>query len=580
MQYQNDQNHQKPSPILKINLLEAIAAIVVITVFVAGFHAILPFAGYAIYVVIGAALAYVGLLGYHTFQHRQKLAQIDLDRQQALANREHIINAQERAKALSLIEPGPDGNYPVYIAPDGRVVTFQPGNMQQPVPQSIHYAPTYHYDYRLSGAKPDEVPALPEPGRRVVTEVPTFRQLLLSGRIGPHMPTFLIGFDEQGQEVRASAGDIRTFIILGDSNMGKTATGLALIGQYALMGARIVIIDRHKNDPQSLAYQLEPLRACFLLDPAQKDAEIENAVAFAGERLRARLEGREEKAYPVLFLADEMTQMVAQRGRKDAFEELILTLESYAEEGRKVLCYGGGIAHSAKANRSGSEFLQACATYAIHHINQRQAHLALDLVTSDEESPLIDESIRLDPGQVLLKLHGRALLKVRIPYATREDMELIALALREMASQAGGIGFQQRFPDVFQAVSERFPEQLAIPERKAMPTISDMLHTVVEADREGREPPDLDKLLPKLSPDLLELVPRARQLQALGTLNSSDITQRLWNLPAKGGRNWQTYVAKYDQITRYIAMVDAYTSLFFPPDTNEEEAQAGSEAES
>jgi len=84
----------------------------------------------------------------------------------------------------------------------------------------------------------------------------------------------------------------------------------------------------------------------------------------------------------------------------------------------------------------------------------------------------------------------------------------------------------------------------------------------------------------KLSPELLELVPRARQLQALGTLNSSDITQRLWNLPAKGGRNWQTYVAKYDQITRYIAMVDAYMSLFFPPETDEEENQAESEAQS
>src|SRR5258708_15452056 len=104
MENRNDQGSQKP-PILKINLLEAIAAIVITTIFVAGFHAILPFAGIAVYIVIGVALAYAGLLGYHTFQHRRKLAAIDLDRQQALAQRERIFNAQAKAKALSLIQP-------------------------------------------------------------------------------------------------------------------------------------------------------------------------------------------------------------------------------------------------------------------------------------------------------------------------------------------------------------------------------------------------------------------------------------------------------------------------------------------
>lgn len=88
------QRREQTPPILKINLLEAIAAIVIVTIFVVGFHAILPLASYAVYLVIGAALAYAGLLSYHTLRHRQKLAAIELEKQQALAERERIVNEQ------------------------------------------------------------------------------------------------------------------------------------------------------------------------------------------------------------------------------------------------------------------------------------------------------------------------------------------------------------------------------------------------------------------------------------------------------------------------------------------------------
>ncbi|HEU5380766.1 MAG TPA: hypothetical protein VFV38_35530, partial [Ktedonobacteraceae bacterium] len=103
MENQHEQRSRRAStpPLLKINLLEAIAAIVIIAIFVMGFHAILPLAGYAVYLVIGVALAYAGLLGYHTLQYRRQLARIDLERQQALATRESIINQQEQAKALA-----------------------------------------------------------------------------------------------------------------------------------------------------------------------------------------------------------------------------------------------------------------------------------------------------------------------------------------------------------------------------------------------------------------------------------------------------------------------------------------------
>lgn len=152
------QRREQTPPILKINLLEAIAAIVIVTIFVVGFHAILPLASYAVYLVIGAALAYAGLLSYHTLRHRQKLAAIELEKQQALAERERIVNEHEKARALSLIQPDPrTGNYPIWIDRFGQTHVFQPGNLVQPVPQTLHFAP--HADYRVTGK---EIPAVPE----------------------------------------------------------------------------------------------------------------------------------------------------------------------------------------------------------------------------------------------------------------------------------------------------------------------------------------------------------------------------------------------------------------------------------
>jgi hypothetical protein len=160
------QRREQTPPLVKINLFEAIAAIVIVVIFVVGFHAILPLASYAVYLVVGVALAYAGLLGYHTLRHRQKLAAIDLEKQQALADRERIVNAQEQAKALSLIQPDTHtGNYPIWIDQDGQPHVFQPGNRVQPVPQSLTYSPTHQVDYRLSGKEiaPADVPQIAAP---------------------------------------------------------------------------------------------------------------------------------------------------------------------------------------------------------------------------------------------------------------------------------------------------------------------------------------------------------------------------------------------------------------------------------
>ena len=43
------QRREQTPPLVKINLLEAIAAIVIVVIFVVGFHAILPLASYAVY---------------------------------------------------------------------------------------------------------------------------------------------------------------------------------------------------------------------------------------------------------------------------------------------------------------------------------------------------------------------------------------------------------------------------------------------------------------------------------------------------------------------------------------------------
>lgn len=165
MQEQRTQPNSPPTVELSIPKIILLSAVILLGIsFLFSFTIIGPYLALAGVAFAVAAISYLCfyLIGYH--RKRKELDRIEIRRARALAEREEIYNQQERARALSLIQPGRDGNYPIWIDADGQAHAFKPGNIVQPVPHT--FSP--HIDYRLSGPAgqqitPADVPAIAAP---------------------------------------------------------------------------------------------------------------------------------------------------------------------------------------------------------------------------------------------------------------------------------------------------------------------------------------------------------------------------------------------------------------------------------
>lgn len=528
--------------VLQVNVLDLIALVVVVVLFALGGKMLTWAAPVAAPAIALVALGYAGLRLVLGVQRQRDFDRLAIRREEAMVKREEILNKQEDEKITSLIHSGDYGNYPVYRAPDGGLHIFSAGNIIQPVPSV--YSPQIHSHVDYHSLK--ELPASGQMNQvappTLVTEVPTFGQLLLSGKIGQSKGSVLWGFRDDGTPVFFTWKQILTLLILGNTDNGKTATLLNLAGQAYMDNARFIIVDPDKNNEQGLAYQLEPLRDRFLIEPARSEKEVEKASDLAYSFLDARAGGAKID-FPVLFLVDELTRQLGQRQAGNAYDKLALTLELYASGGRKDECYAAAIGHLANASRASSEFKQLAQTYVLHQSSTHQANMLLQDNLSEEEIPFMRSAApQLAKGQILLYVPRFPLTRLRVQYTTRADLELVAAHGNDQASQNG---FQSRFPVGSPSVSR---PALSVP---------------VETNRDNaKEHIFTSDLLPKLSPDLLAKVAQARDLRALEPPKSrTEIVQALWGLTGKGGRDWSAYMADYEKIESFIIASDALAQL-------------------
>src|SRR5262245_16329347 len=114
----------------------------------------------------------------------------------------------------------------------------------------------------LSYSYHDSHTALPPPDLRIETvpqlpppTVPSFAALLDAGKIGPGQPLCL-GYDEAGQALMGSWNDLYSCGVGGMTGSGKSWAVAFLAGQSAAAGARIILIDPHAGDSESLTHRL------------------------------------------------------------------------------------------------------------------------------------------------------------------------------------------------------------------------------------------------------------------------------------------------------------------------------------
>ena len=301
---------------------------------------------------------------------------------------------------------------------------YQHPGVTQTLTSTTHYAP----HLRAPAALPDlEAPALPLP------TVPSFAQLLASGRVG-HGNPLLLGFDTaSGAELVGSWLDLYSTAVSGMPGSGKTTSQRFLACQTALHGARFAVCDPHAGAADdSLAATLAPLHTAFVCAPASGDKAILEIVRYVADVGRRRVSGQDRDTTPLILWVDELTSLL---GRSSVADELAALLERVAQEYRKravFVCASGQIWTAA---RTSSELRDSFASVLCHRMKRSQARL---LLPTDEAA----QAERLAIGQAVLWRTSGATSTVQIPLTTAEDVRQVAGLLATGRPTAQPVGSQ------------------------------------------------------------------------------------------------------------------------------------------
>lgn len=327
--------------------------------------------------------------------------------------------------------PDPRGLLPVRAADQAAAVAaLQAWHVAQlAAAQRAHvphsYSPHIVFQNRQDGAAllpGGEAPALPAPA------VPSFGALLDQGRVGRGRP-LLLGFDGgTGAAVEGSWLDLYSCAVGGLSGSGKSWTACFLAAQAALYGSRIVLLDPHADNAESLAQRLAALAPCFVCDVASEPRAMLAAVNLVAEELERRKAGG--RGAPWLFIADEFSAL--QRGA--LAEPLAALVEALGQEGRKLQLYGMVCGQVWSGTRSGgTELRDSLASAYVHRLRPAQARMLTGLTSADLPADLIS----LPAGAAYLLSTAGELRPVVIPQMRPADIQRVAALLVEGGASGG-----------------------------------------------------------------------------------------------------------------------------------------------
>lgn len=282
-----------------------------------------------------------------------------------------------------------------------------------PVPQTLTFSP--HYSSR------NEAPlALPE-GESTprALAAPTFAELLGNGTIAPGAP-LVLGWSEQG----AVTGSWRALLSTGIGGLqgsGKSTTAAALLSQAALSGARLLVVDPHAGDDDSLANRIAPLAPAFLAEPASEGRAILDVLRQARAELERRKRGSGER-WPLIVVVDEWTGLL----RGELADQLPPFIADLTSEGRKYNAYAFLLAQRwASSDVGGGGVRNTLAAAYVHRMRPDEARY----LTGLRSAQLPADVLQLGSGESYLLDTSGTLTKVRTPLITPSDVSSVGARL-------------------------------------------------------------------------------------------------------------------------------------------------------
>lgn len=275
-------------------------------------------------------------------------------------------------------------------------------------------AQNVHWHYQDSSRREVIEGEVVEPPLALPPGIPSFAQLLDSGSIGAGRP-LLLGYSQAtGEPIAGTWSKLYSVGIGGMTGSGKSWCAAFLLAQSAAAGAKLIVIDPHAGDDESLATRLAGLSAAFLCDVAQSGQQIESALKLASRELAQRTAGG-HAAYQVILVADEWTSLL--RGKLG--DLLTATALDYSEQGRKYGCFAMLIAQAWQIDAAGQVRDRLASHYCLRTRGD-QFRYQLGLRGS---APV--DSLFLKPGEAYFLSVAGDLEKIVIPQMTAADLARI-----------------------------------------------------------------------------------------------------------------------------------------------------------
>ena len=277
------------------------------------------------------------------------------------------------------------------------------------------YSPSTHYEYRNQAetlpGDTASAPALP-------VVIPSFGQLVEQGVIAPGQP-LLFGYDESGQPLTGSFKQLYSAGLGGLKGSGKTWTAVFLATQVAIHGGKLLVIDPHAGDDESLTTRLGGLK---VIAADNTPRAIRDTLGIADEYLRARRDQGDPDRSPVLLVADEWTAMLR---HTDMRKLVVPTLATITTEGRKFGVFALLMGQRWTADTADGTVRSTLTSHYVHRTRRDEALYQLGVRTNE----LPDDTQRLAPGTGYFMGTSGLLQRVTIPQMTTRDVAVAATTL-------------------------------------------------------------------------------------------------------------------------------------------------------
>ena len=238
--------------------------------------------------------------------------------------------------------------------------------------------------------------------------------------------SILIGTDARNKQVYRTLKELKSILILGLAEGGKSTTASWIIAQCIRDGASIVVIDRHGRSDESLTARLAPFESFFACQPARTAQDALKNAIFVKNELDSRIDGESPCDTPLVLVIDEFSEIMKQvalgRGEwLETGEELTSLIEEINTQGRKYRVFVVAIGQIANASRSGgTEIRDLFHTRMLHGMRESQASMLLP-------KEYRAQAARLEKGQIILDMEGKnEPFMVQIPLLTAKEMKNIA----------------------------------------------------------------------------------------------------------------------------------------------------------